>query len=439
MDAALVIIGVNHRTAPVAVRERFWFSESETYAALRQLTGSEGVEEAVLLVTCNRTEIVLWASDFQAAGASVRAFLVRERGLCLSEWKHFYRHVGNAALMHVFRVAASLDSLVLGEPQITGQIKSAWAKAQQVGASGRVLDAVFQKALNVSKRVRSETAIGATTVSIPCAAVELARQVLGSLEGRKVLVLGAGKMGELSARYLQARGARAAWVINRTYEHAAKMAEALGGTAVSFEDRWRHLAEADIVIGSTGCPHTIVTREDAERIHRERNGRALLLVDIAVPRDIDPAVREVPGMLLYDIDNLELVVARNRSERQAAATEAETIVTREAQAFLHKLDGLRVVPTLVALRERLEEICRQELARYTADLGPVQLAEEHALEALAKRIVQRVTRNLARELKDVPESEERDQLTAAVQRLFNLRPPIGVAADRVKAVLSANG
>ena len=420
MESTLVVIGLNHRTAPVEVRERFWMGESRRYEALQHLVRAEGIEEVVVLSTCNRTEFILWAGDAAGAVRSVRDLLERNYGLQAREWESFYRRAGDDALVHVFRVASSLDSMVVGEPEITGQVKSAWAKAQQAGTTGRFLDALFQKALNIAKRVRNETPIGSAAVSVPYAAVKLARQIFGRLEGRKVLILGTGKMGELSARYLLDNGATPVWVASRTYEHALRLAEKLGGAAVPFERRWEHLADADIVISSTGCPHAILTREDAERIHRERAGRVVFLIDIAVPRDIDPAVREVPGVFLYDIDDLERVVAQNLSERQAAAVEAEQIVAREAQQFGRKLTAERVVPTIVALRERLEEIRLQELESYRSRFGPLNEAEEQAVETLTAQLVQRIATQLARELKQIPERPEQEQLTAAVRRLFGL-------------------
>ncbi len=429
-ETTLVVIGLNYRSASVEVRERFWVSEERCYDALAKLSRANGIQEAVVLATCNRTEFILWASDALAATESVRELLVRDFALDTALWGSFYRLYDEKALAHVFRVTSSLDSMVIGEPEITGQVKSAWARAQQAGATGRFLDAVFQKALSVAKRVRNETPIGAAAVSVPYAAVELAKQIFGSLEGRSVLVLGAGKMSELSARYLVANGASSLCVTNRTFEKAVELATLLHGVAVPFEDRWRHLAQADIVLASTGCPHVILAREDAERMHRERQGRPIFLIDIAVPRDIDPAVREIPGVFLYDIDDLEQVVAHNLEERQAAAVSAEKIVAAEAAGFRRKLAAERVVPTIVAVRQSLDEIRRQELERFHAEFGP--LCEEHAqaLDALASRIVQRISTQLARELKDVHENAEQDILTAAIRQLFRLHRPQAALTSR---------
>jgi glutamyl-tRNA reductase len=418
-----MVIGLNHRSAPVAVRERFWISESRRFEALVQLGQAEGVEEVVVLATCNRTEFFLWASDASLAANSVLRLLSAEYGLKLCEWKHFYRLLDEAALLHIFRVASSLDSLVLGEPQIIAQVKAAWAQAQKAGSTGRFLDAVLQKALTVAKRVRNETAIGNSAVSVPTAAVELARQALGTLEDKEILVLGAGKMSELSARYLMNQGAKSVCVINRTYEHALELAATLGGTAAPFEDRWERMADADIVISSTSCPHTILSRDEAALVVRGRVARPLVVVDIAMPRDIDGAVREVPGIFLYDLDDLEKVVQHNSGEREAAALEAQKIVEQEACGFRRKLLAERVVPTIVALRTRLEQICRQELESFSEECGPFSKEEAALLGDVASRITRRIAGSLARELKELPEKVEQEQMTVAVQRLFHLETP----------------
>jgi glutamyl-tRNA reductase len=418
-----MVVGLNHRTAPVAVRERFWISEPRRYEALMQLSRAEGIEEVMVLATCNRTEFFLWANDASLAANSVLRLLSADYGLKLCEWQHFYRLLDDAALMHIFRVACSLDSMVIGEPQIISQVKAAWQQAQKVGSTARFLDAVMQKALSVSKRVRNETAIGNSAVSIPYAAVELARQRLGSLDNKKVLLLGAGKMSELSARYLVNSGASSIVVINRTLEHAVELAAKLGGQAIPFDERWQHLVDADVVISSTSCPHTILSREEAEIIARERKQRPLVLVDIALPRDIDPAVREVPGVFLYDIDDLENVVKHNAGERETAAAEAQKIVVAEAQGFRRKLLAERVVPTIIALRNRLDEICRQELESFKQENGPFSHDQDEMLDAVTSRITQRIAGSLARELKELPERVEQEQMTAAVQRLFHLETP----------------
>ncbi len=431
-----MVVGLNYRTAPVAVRERFWISESRRYEALVQLSRAEGIDEVIVLATCNRTEFLMWVNDVTLAANSVMRLLGSEYGLMLCEWKHFYRLLDEAALLHIFRVASSLDSMVVGEPQVVSQVKQAWQQAQKLGTTGRFLDAVMQKALTVSKRVRSETAIGNAAVSIPYAAVELTRQIFGTLENKKVVLLGAGKMSELSARGLLNHGASSVCVINRTIEHATELATKLGGVAMPFDQRGQHMAEADIIISSTSCPHTILSREEAEimmraRRARERTMRPLVIVDIAMPRDIDSAVSEVEGIFLYDLDDLENVVDHNAGEREIAAAEAQKILQTEAQGFRRRLMAERVVPTIVALRQRLDEICRQELDSFRQECGPFSKDQDEMLNAVMSRMTQRIAGSLARELKELPEKVQQEQMTTALQRLFHLQTPQAALAGTI--------
>ena len=428
MEPTLAVIGLNFRTSPVAVRERFWISPARRMEALHQLVRSEGVEEVIVLATCNRTELLVWARDVPTAANSVLRFLTQEFQVKLCEWSHFYRLMDDVALTHVFRVASSLDSMVLGEPEITGQVKEAWALAQEAGTTGRFLDAVMQKALTVSKRARTETAIGSSAVSIPYACVELSKNVLGELAGREVLLIGAGKMSERAAHYLMKAGAGQVKVMNRTPARGEELAQKMGATPVSYEDRFQHLKKADIVVSSTACPHVILSRQDGENIARERKHKPLVMIDVAVPRDIDPAVREVEGIHLFDMDDLEHVVQRNAVGRQSAAEAAERIVQAEVQGFRRKLMAERVVPTIVALRQRLDELCRQELDVLRQEFGPFTEDQDQALTALTTHITQRIASSLARELKELPERTEQDMLTAAVGRLFHLEKPSAAAA-----------
>ncbi len=423
-----MVIGLNHRTAPLAMRERFWIGETRRYQVLRQLSSAEGIEEVVVLSTCCRTEFLVWASEPTLAANSLLHFLGVEHGLKLKEWEHFYRLLDESALIHIFQVASGLDSLVLGEPQIVPQVNAAWDQARTVGAVGRFLSAVLEKALGVSKRVRQETAIGELTVSIPTAAVELARDIFGSLDGRRVLLLGTGKMSELAARQMVDSGAGSVVVIDQSPTRAQELAEKLGGTAAVLADRWKWMLRADIVISATGCPHVVLTREEAERIAVERNRVALVILDIGMPRDVDPDVRRVDGILLYDLDGLERAVKTDSAERAAAAAEAEKIVAGEAQAFRGKLQAESVVPTIVALRQRLDEICRQELESFTEERGPFTREQDQSLHAITAQVIQKIASSLARELKELPEKEEQEQMTAAVTRLFHLDSPQRAAA-----------
>ncbi len=429
MEPTLAVIGLNFRTSPVAVRERFWISEARRYDALHQLVRSEGVEEVLVVTTCNRTEFVLWARDVPTAANSVLRFLTQEYQIKLCEWSHFYRLMDDVALTHIFRVASGLDSMVLGTPDSTGHVKQAWTLAQEAGTTGRFLDAVMQKALTVSKRARTETAIGSSGVSVPYATVELSRSVLGDLASREVLLIGAGRMGELAAHYLTKAGASHVKVTNRTFARAEQLAQRMGATPVSFDDRMQHLKTADIVVSSTASPHCILSRLEAEEIARQRSYAPMVMIDIAVPRDIDPGVRQVKGIHLFDLDDLEHVVKPNAVGRQAAAEAAEKIVQAEVQGFRRKLLAERVVPTIVAVRQRLDELCQQELETLRQEYGPFTEDQEHALTALTIHITQRIASSLARELKELPERKEQDVLTAAVGRLFHLEQPSPVAAS----------
>jgi glutamyl-tRNA reductase len=358
----------------------------------------------------------------------VLAFLTQEFGLRLEEWKHFYRLVGEAALVHLFKVCSSLDSVIVGDPDVVLHVKEAWLLAQRVGTTGRNLDLIFQKALLVSERVRTETSLGKAVGSVPYAAVELARQLFGSLEDRKVVLLGAGRMGELSAEYLVKYGATDVRVVNRTVERAQELAERLGGIAAAYEERWQHFIEADVIISATACPHIIFTREEGEYVTQERRGKPLLMIDIAIPRDIDPHVRNIHGVFLYDIDDLENVVRRSTGEHTSAIEHAEQIVIAEAKFFVRKLITESAVPTEIALRERLNDLCRQELDVFRHDAGPFTDEQEEALTQLASRISSRIAGSLARELKELPGKMDQDQLTTAIQKLFHLPQPSSAAA-----------
>ncbi len=442
MEPTLMVIGVNHRTAPLAMRERFWVSEKRRYEVLRQLKCAEGIEEVVVLSTCCRTEFLLWASEPTLAANSLLHFLGVEHGLKLSEWEHFYRLLDEAALTHIFRVTSGLDSLVLGEPQIASQVNAAWEQARTVGSVGRFLTAVVEKAQSVSNQVRDETKIGRLTVSIPTAALELARHIFGSLDGRRVLLLGTGKMSELSARQMVDSGVGSVVVIDQSQARACEVAEKLGGTAASLADRWKCMLQADIIISATGCPHVILTREEAERIAIERNRAALVIMDIGMPRDVEPDVRRVDGIMLYDLDGLERGVKNHVAERAVEAAQAEKIVAAEAQAFRARLQAESALPTIVALRRSLDEICRQELESFIEARGPFTREQDQSLHAITSQVIQKIASSLARELKELPEKEEQERMTAAVTRLFHLDSPqvalAGTTLERRKQARSGN-
>ena len=418
-----MVIGLNHATAGVAVRERFWISEDKREAALLHLFRSEGIEEVLLLVTCNRTEFLLWASDPSLAANSVLRFLSAEYSLQLCDWVHFYRLLDDLALLQIFRVLSDLDSMAIGEPRIIAQAQASLQQSRRLGTSGGYLDAVMQKALAVSERVRSEAEIGSMTATIPGAVVDLARQTIGSLARKRVLLIGAGNLGDLGARALSKEGAAPLIVVNRTLERARQLAANLGGTAVHFAELCPEIAEADIVISAASPGQAILSRHEAEAIMHKRRQRSLVMIDTAVPRSIDPEARKVPGLLLYDIDDLERV-AKSRGEGLVPIfNEGLRIVAAEAQGFRHKLMAECAVPTMVALRQRLEQICRQELDSFKEECGPFSKDQDEILRTVTSRLTQKIAGSLARELKEVPEKVAQEQMTAAVERLFHLESP----------------
>jgi len=423
LEPTLMVIGLNHRTAPLAMRERFWIGENRRYDVLRQLKSKEGIEEAIVVSTCCRTEFLLWASEPTLAANSLLNFLSADHGLKLSEWEHFYRLLDVCAINQVFRVVCGLDSLVLGEPQIVAQVKSAWDQARTVGSAGRFLNTVLEKAFAVSKQVRSDPEFARLTTSIPTAAIKLAEEIFGSIAGRNVLLLGTGTISEVSARYLIDRGAASLVIIDQSAVRAQELAAKLGGTAATLADRWKCMLRADIVISASGCPHIVLTREEAERIAEERNRVALVILDIAMPRDVDPEVRRVDGILLYDLEGLERAAHKDSPVRANAAARADKLVADEAAAFRGRLQAESVVPTVVALRRRLDDLCRQELESFIEERGPFSREQVQSLHAISGQVIQKIASSLARELKELPEKEEQERMTAAVSRLFHLESP----------------
>jgi glutamyl-tRNA reductase len=407
-----VVVGLNHRTAPVEVRERFWMSGCRQAEALSMLSQGEGIEEVVVFSTCNRTEFVVWG-DTTLAVNSVLRFLTAEYDLKLCEWNSFYRLLDEQALAHAFRVSCGLDSMCIGEQQIGRQVSSAWQQARNAGSSGRSLDAILRRALAVRRRVRKETALGSHCVSAACAAVALAEQNFGPLAQRNIVLLGAGKMGESASKALVDRGARSVSVVNRTDGRAEELAHKFGVRACRFEDRWTPIAQADLVISATTTPGFAVTAEDMRRLTSDRKGRKLVLIDLALPRDIDPAVREFDGVLLYDLEDLERAV-EPRSGARPGEREAEQIVLAEVQGLRKELMADHAAPETTALRLRLDEICRQELESFRLEQGPFPKDQDQLIAAVGARITHKIAGSLARELKGRSETKGRKPMTAIV-------------------------
>jgi glutamyl-tRNA reductase len=386
---SIVLVGLSHHTAPVEVRERVAFADGRLEPALRGLVSRPSVREGVIVSTCNRVEVVACGGDGDAVAAELPAFIAQAHGLRGDALAgSVYTRRDREAVRHLFRVASSLDSMVLGEPQILGQLKEQYALAA-VGASGRVLHRCFHKSFSVAKRVRSETGIAEKAVSVGSAATELACDIFDRFDDKTALLIGAGAMGELTARQLLAKGTGTLMVANRTFERAADVAGELGGMAVPFERLGRTLPLADLVVGAAGGD-ILIRPPQIEDAMRERRGRPMLLIDLAVPRSIDPAVNEIDGVYLFDIDDLDDVVAENRGSRASEALRAEAIVESEVDAFWGWLEGLDVVPTIVALRDKVEAIRQREVERHLGALGAVEPRQRDAIERLTRAIVNKI-------------------------------------------------
>lgn len=413
-----VLIGVNHTTAPLDVREQLAISEARLPDAMRRLAEYPGVDEAMILSTCNRVEL-LASCDGEA---DLRGFLRDNFQVEPSRYAGcLYEYRESEAVRHLFRVAASLDSMVVGEPQILGQVKEAYATARAVGAIRGRLDALVSRSFAVAKRVRSETAVGSSAVSVASVAVELAKKIFGSLEGRVVYVVGAGKMSELAARHLMAHGAGTIFVANRTYERAQQLAGKFGGQAMLFEQLYETADRADIVITSTGAPFAIFRREHAELFMARRKNRPMFFIDIAVPRDVDPEVNKVDGLFVYDIDDLQSAVSSHVADRRSEAERAEAIVAAEVERFQARLKTLDVVPTIVSLHDHLETIRQAEIDRVRGRLGPLSPEQELALEALTRGIINKIMHTPISALKTAAREPESTTVVELIRKLFNLQ------------------
>jgi len=417
----LVLIGVNHRTAPVDIRERLNIPEARLPEAVSALLRREGIREALILSTCNRVEVLVSAEDAAAAKMIIEQFLADHLGFELGTYQHFfYDYRQQEAVHHLFRVAASLDSMVLGEPQILGQLKRAFQVANEAGALNGTLKEIVNQALAVAKRVRRETALGSAAVSVSYAAVELAKKIFGSLEQKTIFIIGAGKMSELAARHLIHSGAGTIYVTNRTYERAVQLASAFHATAVPFDQIAEYLAKADIVISSTGAPGYIVNKELAARALAARRNRPMFFVDIAVPRDIDPQVHELDNTFVYNVDDLQQVVESNKKQREREAVWAEEIVNDEVRKTIRRLASRDLTPTIVALEDRLNAIRQGEMERFGSRLAGLTLEQRQAIEALTRGFLNKILHGPISELKSgagLPEQVDRVRL---VQRIFRL-------------------
>jgi len=423
----LALAGINHRTAPVQLREKLAFRVEEIPSALLHAQ-SRGAKEALILSTCNRVEITATLADDVPIEQLLEGLLEGRQELSPELLRpHIYLFEEAAAIRHLFRVASSLDSMIVGEPQILGQLKQAYAIARDGGAIGAVLEAVLSRAFNVAKRIRSETEIGQNAVSVSYAAVELAREIFGSLNRKRVLIIGAGKMSESAARHLLRAGIAEILITNRTTERAEEMARMFRGRVVPYDQFPQHLADADIVISSSAAPGYVLTRDLVRTAVEVRRNQPMFLIDIAVPRNVDPAVNDLEHAFLYDMDDLQRLSERNLQARREIAEHAEHIVSEEVARLQARLRERDVAPTIVSLQEQLEALRKDVLDRYRPRMGALTPSQEDLLEALTRSIISKVAHGPISELrrqaasqKDIADARE-GELVSAVRRMFRLR------------------
>ena len=408
---SILLVGVNHKTAPVEIRERLAFNDEACASGLRQLVDGEIVREGLIVSTCNRVEILSATSNDQLefSAGRIAQFLDTSGSLPAGFLNaHLYSHTNEEAVRHLFRVASSLDSMVVGEPQVLGQVRHAYALGVQAGTVGRVLNRLVHHTFRVAKRVRNETGIAANAVSISYMAVELGKKIFSSLKGCSVLLIGAGEMAELSARHLVNAGAARVTIANRTEETARQIAAEFGAATVSLDQLDQVLHEADVIICSTGAPDYVVNEAQTRKALERRRNRPTCFIDISVPRNIDPAVSNIPNCFLFDIDDLESVITSNIREREREAERAELIVQSEVMQFQQKLRLMDVGPSIGALRQNMHDVARAELARQRKRLGPLTKDQEEAIESLLMSTVNKISHPLISQMRSLYESGESD-------------------------------
>lgn len=418
----LLVVGLNHKTAPIEIRESLAFKEDELEEAFQKVHSLPSLKENMILSTCNRVEIYAVARELEVALPILKEFLSQYHGIPLKDFeKSLYAPIGEEAVRHLFRVASSLDSMVIGEPQILGQLKEAYHFAQQAKTSGLILHRLLHRAFHVAKRVRTETRIGNSAVSISFVAVELAKKIFGTLEKKTVLLLGAGEMSELAAKHLVSGGIEKILIANRTYERALSLAQEFKGEAIPFEEVSQGLKGADIVISATDSPHYLIRHEQVSKVMKDRKQRPIFFIDIADPRNIEPKVGEIGNVYLYNIDDLKKVADDNIQDRKKEAEKAEAIVQEEVVKFVNWYRSLEVTPTIVALRKKFEEIRKRELEK-TFSLHPnFSSKERESLEAMTSAIINKILHHPLTLLKKENEDWMTDLYIDALRTLFQIQ------------------
>ncbi len=418
---SLLVVGLSHKTAPIEVRERLAFPEKKLEEPLLQLKAQSGVRENVLLSTCNRVEIYSNVQEASSGEFLLKEFMASYNQIHLSEIDdHFYSYREADCVRHTFRVASSLDSMIVGEVQILGQLKDAYAMARRYDCTGPILNQLFERAFFVAKKVRSETGIAENAVSVSYAAVELAKKIFGDLSDKSIMLIGAGEMAELAARHLVSQGVKAVVVSNRTFHRAVELAKELNGSAIRFEHFMDELIGTDIVISSTGAPHYIIKKDNMKKAMRARKNKPVFFIDIAVPRDVEPEVNSIDNVYLYDIDDLENVIQHNIKERKREARKAENMLKEEVEKFMRWQASLDVVPTIISLRERFEAIRTDETRKMLSRLNNLSREEQKSIEAMTSAMVNKILHHPTICLKKSGNDEKSVELVHMVRRLFNL-------------------
>lgn len=421
MSVGLLVIGLNHATAPVKVRERVTFPGDQEGRVTRGIADVQGVEEAMILSTCNRAEIICLARDPDGTKERLIQVVGCMHGTDPEGLREFlYIREDADAVRHVFRVASSLDSMVLGEPQILGQVKEGYRRATVVNATGPILNRLLHRAFFTAKRVRSETGVGAAAVSVAYVAVELAKKILGDLKDKTVMLLGAGEMAELAARHLAGHVDKPVMVVNRTYESACVLADQLRGTAAPMDKLEDGLTTADVVITSTGSCDPVITASSMKTVMKRRRHRPIFLIDIAIPRDVEPAVNDMDGVYLYNIDDLQAVVAENVGERRQEAIRAESIIAQEVTKFMDWSRSLYSAPTIVAFREKLEEIRTGELSRLNGKLSKLSPEDRQTVDMITRSIINKIAHDPTSFLKKMGSRSKGSVYLDVAQRMFKL-------------------
>jgi glutamyl-tRNA reductase len=417
----LLVVGLNHKTAPIEIRECLAFPADKMEEALSKVYALSSLKENMILSTCNRVEVYAAIRETEKAIHEVKEFLSQYHGISLKEFeKSLYYHVGEEAVKHIFRVASSLDSMVVGEPQILGQIKDAYDTSQQAKTSGLILHRLLHRAFHVAKRVRTETKIGNSAVSVSFVAVELAKKIFDTLEKKTVLLIGAGEMSELAAQHLVSGGVEKVFVTNRTHERAITLSQKFKGEAILFEEMSLGLKKADIVISATDAPQYLIGHDQISKVMKDRKQKPIFFIDIADPRDIDPKVGDIGNVYLYNIDDLQKVVNDNIQDRKKEAEKAETIVQDEVVKFVNWYRSLEVTPTIVALRNKFEEIRKRELEK-TFSLHPsFSEKERKSLEAMTSSIINKILHDPLTLLKKKDEGLMSDLYLDTIRAIFQL-------------------